>query len=563
MNPVSICIIAKNEEKNIRNFLNALQNHLPSNPDLYEILLTDTGSTDGTVEIAKEYHCRIEHFEWIQDFSAARNFAISQARFHQILFLDADEIPEEADWEEIFRLQQQYPAAVGCFLRRNLCRSGDGTVIMQDRVERFFDRRYYHYEGRIHEQLTSNDTSFLEAYDLPLTVYHEGYMGTEEVLAQKAKRNNELLFLELEKYPEDPYYYYQIGNSYSLMHEKEKQYEYYVKAYALKPDSSLAYFPDLMISLGQVMLQLEKYEEALQLLDEQYDSLREYADFLCFAGNLYIKCGMLVEAVSMYQEALAANRVMIEGSNSLLPNYNLGCIYEAFGDEEKALHCFDMAKDKPEALERFTQLSKRVTPERIYEKKVSVIYIPNTWSEAGIPHNDLSLLNSLEQQTLGLCHIEFIIVWGGSSTIPSEISEFEKAHENSVLIIQAESSIKNELYNVGLAYASSDYILFLENTLQNADSLRSLRLAILQEDADFAACDIHLPGTEEMEYFILSIDSDESRNELCKTNILGKGVENKLYSRDFLQTNHLTYSLVKEKQDLLYAKRIVCTPKLI
>ena len=88
----TVCIIAKNEEKNLKETLSKLCNLLGKPEDKqYEILVLDTGSTDKTVEVALGFGASVEHFEWIKDFSAARNAAMKFAKNNRILFLDADE----------------------------------------------------------------------------------------------------------------------------------------------------------------------------------------------------------------------------------------------------------------------------------------------------------------------------------------------------------------------------------------------------------------------------------------------------------------------------------------
>ncbi len=72
MLPISVCIIAKNEEKHLDECLKRLELYH------YEIVLVDTGSTDSTLEIAAKYTDRIYHFDWINDFSAAKNYAVGQ-----------------------------------------------------------------------------------------------------------------------------------------------------------------------------------------------------------------------------------------------------------------------------------------------------------------------------------------------------------------------------------------------------------------------------------------------------------------------------------------------------
>ena len=88
MLPVSICIIAKNEEKYIGECLSRLS-HFD-----WEIVVVDTGSTDRTVEIARAYTPNIYHFHWVNDFSAARNYSISKASNDYILAVDCDEYLE-------------------------------------------------------------------------------------------------------------------------------------------------------------------------------------------------------------------------------------------------------------------------------------------------------------------------------------------------------------------------------------------------------------------------------------------------------------------------------------
>ena len=82
---ITQCIIAKNEEDNIGYCLS----HLKSVAD--EQIVVDTGSNDRTVEVAKELGAKLFYFDWIDDFSAARNYALEKAKGDWIVFLDCDE----------------------------------------------------------------------------------------------------------------------------------------------------------------------------------------------------------------------------------------------------------------------------------------------------------------------------------------------------------------------------------------------------------------------------------------------------------------------------------------
>lgn len=71
---ISQCMIVKNEEKNIRRALSW------GKDIMCEQIVVDTGSSDRTVEIAREMGAKIFFFPWINDFAAAKNFAIDQAK---------------------------------------------------------------------------------------------------------------------------------------------------------------------------------------------------------------------------------------------------------------------------------------------------------------------------------------------------------------------------------------------------------------------------------------------------------------------------------------------------
>lgn len=112
--PISVCIIAKNEEKYIEECLRKLK------PYGFEIVVADTGSTDATKEIASRYADKVVDFTWINDFSAARNFCAKQASNNWILALDCDEYIESVDIRILRVLLQQKPKQVGVVRMKNI-----------------------------------------------------------------------------------------------------------------------------------------------------------------------------------------------------------------------------------------------------------------------------------------------------------------------------------------------------------------------------------------------------------------------------------------------------------
>ena len=98
---ISMCMIVKNEQE-------ILARCLDSYAGTYdELIIVDTGSTDNTKEIAAHYTDKIYDFEWINDFSAARNFAFSKAGCDYIFSADADEVLDDANNYALRELMHQ------------------------------------------------------------------------------------------------------------------------------------------------------------------------------------------------------------------------------------------------------------------------------------------------------------------------------------------------------------------------------------------------------------------------------------------------------------------------
>lgn len=97
---ISLCMIVKNEEKILARCLDSLKDLMD------EIIIIDTGSTDSTKEIAARYTDKIYDFEWVDDFSAARNFSFSKATKDYIYAADADEVLDFENHERFRQLKE-------------------------------------------------------------------------------------------------------------------------------------------------------------------------------------------------------------------------------------------------------------------------------------------------------------------------------------------------------------------------------------------------------------------------------------------------------------------------
>ena len=355
MSPISVCIIAKNEEKHIEECCKHLA------PYGFEIVLVDTGSTDKTVELARRYTDCIYYFDWCNDFSAAKNYAIEKASHDWILSIDCDEYIEYMDQTALAALMQSHPTAAGRILIRNRFTENGQTAYEQVRVSRFVNRKHYRFEGAVHEQLVPFDVAGEKlspvkyVYDAPITVLHVGYDGSEEEMMDKSKRNIALLEQELAAQGEDPYIYYQLGQSYRKIHDYEKAFYYFDLGLSMDVDPAIDYVQTMVESYGYTLLDLKRNQDALNLLGV-YEEFSKRADFVFLMGLIYMNNGLFDESVQEFTKATTIEEFAVDGVNSYKAYYNIGVIYECTGHTEEAKEAYRKCGNYEPAVKRLKLL---------------------------------------------------------------------------------------------------------------------------------------------------------------------------------------------------------------
>jgi len=288
---LSLCMIVKNEEKNIGECLKSAKNMVD------EIIVTDTGSSDNTIEIAKSYGAKIEHFEWIKDFSAARNYSISKATCRWIIWLDADDrVPENTVWELRKILSKETPNKAFYFEISD----DRGTKFLQIRV--FPNKGQVKFEGRIHEQiLPSIRKHGLSEVKLPLEIIHTGY-NDQALLREKQLRNLELF---REQFPNekgmnslDMYHY---GTSYNILGDYENALKWLRESLKTAKEQGynelLTFLPNEIASILEQQGDLQGALETLEL------SLKENAQFepaMLKKAQILARLGRNEEAVKWF-----------------------------------------------------------------------------------------------------------------------------------------------------------------------------------------------------------------------------------------------------------------------
>lgn len=194
---ISLCMIVRNESELLGECLRI------ASALVDEIIVVDTGSTDGTQEIAAGYGAKVLHHEWKDDFSEARNVSIQHATGDWILWMDADERLRESEIVQIRSSLKDCNAAT--FLVPILNPTPKGAHF--SRGHRLFRNHCgIRFSGRIHEQISPSLTPGMgRVLPAGFTIDHLGYALAEEKLTRKNERNLALLKKSKDADPRDSY----------------------------------------------------------------------------------------------------------------------------------------------------------------------------------------------------------------------------------------------------------------------------------------------------------------------------------------------------------------------
>lgn len=351
MNPfISVCLIGKNEEKCIERCLKEIQKlALP-------VIYTDTGSTDHTMDIARQYTGFIHHFEWCNDFSKARNFCAMQAPTDWIWFLDCDEYVTKADLSQLSSFCcDENALLIGTIRQKDIYTLNGERSFTTTRLGRVYNRKHYWYSGNVHEQLTSRRPDIsCHYFDLEISLDHDGY-SNPDVLADKCRRNAELLLAALAR-KEDPYLYYQLGKCYSTLGKPELAADAFSKGLSFDLDPALFYVQSLVEAYGYCLLELRQYEAALSF-EGIYDSFAVNADFVFLMGLIYMNNALFDRAIEEFKKAASFSSSVVDGVNSYRAFYNIGVIYECMGHTREAVLNYSKCNGYPPALRRLEVLT--------------------------------------------------------------------------------------------------------------------------------------------------------------------------------------------------------------
>lgn len=358
MGILSVCIIAKNEEKNIERCLKSLEKYP------FEIVVADTGSTDRTKEISRKYTDQVYDFAWRDDFAAAKNFAVSKASNAYVMILDSDEYIESLDLKQLQNLIAENPEDVGRIRRINILTREKEVQEKSEWINRIFSKEKYQYEGRIHEQITSLAQREYQTYRAPVVIRHTGYDLPKLQKMEKANRNISLLKEELKHLEQTkaedkiPYILYQLGKGYFMAEDYEEACGYFSRGLSYDLNPGLEYVIDMVETYGYALINSNQPQKAM-FFENIYREFGNSADFQFLMGLIYMNNARFPEAIGEFQKALKQKTCKTSGVNSYAAYYNIGVIHECLGHLEEAGSCYRKCEGYLPAKERLYVLDRK------------------------------------------------------------------------------------------------------------------------------------------------------------------------------------------------------------
>jgi len=334
---LSLCMIVKNEEASLPQVLETVQ------PIVDEMVILDTGSSDRTVDIAQKYGARVYHFQWCNDFSAARNHALQYVQGRWVLVLDADEVLTP---EIIPEIQQAIKSDRNLVI--NLIRQEVGATqspyslvsrLFRHHPDIYFSRPYHSLVDDSVTQLVQREPDWQVISLSTVGILHYGYQPGAIAALDKYTRAKTAMEGFLADHPNDAYLCSKLGALYVQIGQVGEGIALLKRGFTdSEVDASVLF--ELHYHLGnaytkqnQLQLAADHYQDAIKQPILPQLKLGAYNNL----GNLLFRVGDLTTAKRAYETTVKIDPSFAVGYN------HLGMTLKALGQWESAITSYEQA----------------------------------------------------------------------------------------------------------------------------------------------------------------------------------------------------------------------------
>lgn len=226
-------------------------------PFVDEMVVVDTGSTDGTRQIAEQEGARVFDFPWCDSFSAARNHSLAQATGDWIFWMDADDLLSAESGQELRRKIAECPGRDAAFWvtieEQKVDKRGRKTLLGHAHAKLFPRREEIRFRYRVHEQVAPSIRQAGLAIRQSRAVVRHAADRSPAAEAARAERNLRLAYLDLQDHPRDPFVWLTLGTTYLFMTDCLPTAIYFLRRSAAGFRRGSAIQLNAMLYLGQAL----------------------------------------------------------------------------------------------------------------------------------------------------------------------------------------------------------------------------------------------------------------------------------------------------------------------
>lgn len=340
---ISLCMIVKNEEPVLGRILEQMSEIAD------EIIIVDTGSGDHTKDIARQYTSLVFDFPWIQDFSAARNFACSKASMDYWMWLDADDVIQPHQQQKLLRLKETLPPTTDVVMMKYLTgfdEKGNGTFsYYRERLMK--NNCGFVWKGKVHETVTPTGVILHSDIEIEHRKKQAGDPDRNLAIYETMIANGE---------PLEPRHQFYYGRELCY----HKQYEKAIPVFEHFLDDDDGWIEnkiDACLQLSHCYLALGDEKNAAAALLHSFTLDIPRPEICCALGLLMMNRQAYRQAIYWYGQALAnpvdesLGGFFQKDFQGYIPHIQLCVCYDRLGNHEKALeyHKLTMA-EKPDSL---------------------------------------------------------------------------------------------------------------------------------------------------------------------------------------------------------------------
>lgn len=472
---ISLCMIVKNEEKNIVNCLNRAFEVVD------EAIIVDTGSIDKTKEILEEKYAQdsrvkiIEYF-WENDFAKGRNKSLEYATGDWILVLDADEriFCNRERLEDFLesREDKAYIIPIYNIMDRT-------NITISSTMVRLYKNNNPIYRGAIHEQIFVDGKCYIaDIIDGDICkIYHYGYAGSVFKEKEKQDRNMDIIKIQIEENSKVPFHWYNKGVMEMCQGNYDVAIDDFIKSHELADGARMAFHNDLVIRLLQCMLMEKKYKMAIEFVKIVANDpiIGQIPDIYYYWGIAHANIKNYLLAVKNFKKAVNMGEyekgVTKYGAGSFLPKIEWANVLlmekkkeEAIGKYKEAV--FDENNVNRQGLEELKYLLKEENKIEELNQLEKDLSNPKS-KENSLNINQLNNADFDKYKSEVKENIKILVENGMLKEAKEAIKEYEKIIEDDIDI-----------------YSIKGVIAMMEGDMDGAERLFKAGLAIDSKNLD-------------------------------------------------------------------------------